>query len=104
MAIAGIPSGYRKFGEMNMGRKLIYIIGIVMALAAVGVGSFYGGTVYAAQQASSTRAAFLNGRGGAGVTGGGGEGNARGAGGGGGGGGGPAPARPPRGAGRGRAS
>ena len=49
-----------------MGRKLIYIIGIVVALVAVGVGSFYGGTVYAAQQASSARAAFLNGRGGTG--------------------------------------
>jgi hypothetical protein len=53
-----------------MGRKLIYIIGIIVALAAVGVGSFYGGTVYAAQQASSARTAFLNGRGGAGGTGG----------------------------------
>jgi len=49
-----------------MGRKLIYIIGIIVALAAVGVGSFYGGTVYAAQQASSARTAFLNGRGGPG--------------------------------------
>ena len=49
-----------------MGRRLIYIVGIVVALVAVGVGSFYGGTVYAGQQAAATRAAFLNGRGGAG--------------------------------------
>ena len=49
-----------------MGRRLIYIVGIVVALVAVGVGSFYGGTVYAGQQAAATRAAFLNGRGGTG--------------------------------------
>ena len=61
-----------------MGRRLIYIMGIVVALVAVGVGSFYGGTVYAAQRAASTRAAFLNGRGGAG---GGGTGGANGGGG-----------------------
>ena len=49
-----------------MKRKLIYIIGIIVALVAVGAGSFYGGTAYAAQQTAATRTAFFNGRGGAG--------------------------------------
>jgi hypothetical protein len=50
-----------------MGRKLIFIIGIIVALLAVGAGSFYGGTVYATQQATNTRATFFNGRGGTGT-------------------------------------
>jgi hypothetical protein len=62
-----------------MGRKLIYIIGIIVALVAVGAGAFYGGTVYAAQQNTNTRNAFFNGRGGTGT---GGTGGANGAGGG----------------------
>jgi len=50
-----------------MGRRLIFILGIVVALAAVGAGAFYGGTVYRAQQATSARDAFFNGRGGTGA-------------------------------------
>ena len=50
-----------------MARKLIFIVGIIVALAAVGAGAFYGGTVYAANQASTTRNAFFNGRGGTGT-------------------------------------
>jgi hypothetical protein len=53
--------------EDQMGRKFIYIVGIVVALVAVGAGSFYGGTVYAAQQSTNTRNAFFNGRGGTGT-------------------------------------
>src|SRR5260221_14435827 len=56
--------------EAEMGRKILYIIGIIVALVAVGAGSFYGGTVYAAQQATNTRASFFAGRGGAGGAGG----------------------------------
>ena len=48
-----------------MAKKMGFIIALIVALLAVGAGSFYGGTVYAAQQAASTRAAFFNGRGGA---------------------------------------
>jgi hypothetical protein len=51
--------------EDNMAKKIGFIIALIVALLAVGAGSFYGGTVYAAQQAASTRAAFFNGRGGA---------------------------------------
>ncbi len=55
-----------------MGKKIGLIIGIIIALVAVGAGGFYGGTAYAAntaQQASNVRAQFLNGRGGAAGTG-----------------------------------
>ena len=47
-----------------MGRKIVLVIVMMVALAAVGVGAFYGGTVYAAQQATTTRDAFFAGRGG----------------------------------------
>jgi hypothetical protein len=54
-----------------MGRKLVSITGIIVALAAVGAGSFYGGTLYERQQVASVRNSFFNGRGGTGGGGGG---------------------------------
>jgi Domain of unknown function (DUF5666) len=62
-----------------MGKKIGLIIGLVIAVLAIGAGSFYGGTVYAAAQVTNTRAAFFNGRAGTGT---GGAGGANGAGGG----------------------
>ena len=50
-----------------MGKKIGWVIVILIALVAVGAGGFYGGTAYAAnaaQQASNVRAQFLDGRGG----------------------------------------
>ena len=55
-----------------MGKKIGWVVVIIIALLAVGAGGFYGGTAYAAnaaQQASNVRAQFLNGRGGAAGTG-----------------------------------
>src|SRR5216683_8368638 len=71
---AGKRAGGLGLLEAKMGRKLIFIIGIIVALVAVGAGSFYGGTVYAAQQTANTRNAFFNGRGGTGAGGTGGNG------------------------------
>ena len=65
-----------------MGRKIVLIVVMIVALVAVGAGAFYGGTVYAAQQATNTRASFFAGRGGAGGTGGAGANGAGGFGGG----------------------
>jgi hypothetical protein len=62
-----------------MGKKIGLIIGLVIAVLAIGAGSFYGGTAYAAAQVTNTRAAFFNGRAGTGT---GGAGAANGAGGG----------------------
>ncbi len=55
-----------------MGKKMGWVIGIIIALLVVGAGGFYGGTAYAAntaKQAADVRTAFLNGRGGAAGTG-----------------------------------
>ncbi len=65
-----------------MGKTIGIIVGVIVLVAAAGAGGFYGGTAYAAQQATNVRSAFLNGRGGGG-TGGGGFGGGGGAGGGG---------------------
>lgn len=47
-----------------MSKTVILIVGVIVLVVAVAAGSFYGGIVYAQNQAASLRAQFFAGRGG----------------------------------------